>query len=70
MKQSGNGIFASPVIIGGRIAGVWKRSFTKDGVSVEISSFGSLNKIARLAIDAAVSEFATFLNMPVLISIR
>jgi len=65
IKSSGNGIFTSPLIINGRMTGIWKRSFEKDKVSIETNSFAPLSKSSITGIGTAARKFGKFLQMPV-----
>lgn len=66
IKASGNGIFTSPVISGGRITGTWKRVFEKEGVAITVNLFAPQNKASKLAADIAIREFGKFIDMPVI----
>jgi Winged helix DNA-binding domain len=56
-------IFNNTIVINGRIVGIWKRSFRKNTVVVEIFSFSSLSKINNAAISAAAKRYAKFLGL-------
>ena len=57
---TGNGIFKPVVVVGGQIAGVWKRSFKKDSVVIEKMMFGESNDFADEAFHKKAREFALF----------
>lgn len=65
IKNAGNGLFTSPVILAGSMAGVWKRSLEKDKVVVETNLFAPVRVSARKGIEKAARTFGKFLKMPV-----
>lgn len=65
IKSLGNGIFTSPLIINGRMAGVWNRSLEKGEVLVETNSFVPLSKSTISGINTAARKFGKFLKLPV-----
>jgi hypothetical protein len=70
IKQMGSGIFSSPIIINGRMAGFWKRSFARDEVVIETKTFISLSKSTARDTYVAASGLGKFLRMPVVLSNR
>lgn len=56
----GNGMFASTMVIGGRVAGTWRRSFQKTGVTVEPQAFSPLSKAQRAQFAGAAQRYAAF----------
>jgi DNA glycosylase AlkZ-like len=66
VKESGNGIFSSPVIIDGLIAGNWKRSLSGNGVSMETNLFSNAGKSITEAITATTRQFGKFIDRPVI----
>ncbi|SRR5215204_510712 len=68
IKQLGNGIFTSPIVINGLMAGYWKRSFMKDKVLIETNVVSSISKSASDAMEAAARRFGKFLKMPIEVS--
>lgn len=65
IKASGNGIFSSPLIVNGRVNGVWKRSIVKSEVMVNVNAFAPLSKSTTNAVAAAARKLGVFLQMPV-----
>lgn len=59
-----NGIFNPIIIEKGMVKGTWKRSFKKNGVSIEATTFKPLSTSQKKAITKAVNEFGKFLGMP------
>lgn len=57
---TGNGIFKPIIVVGGRIAGVWKRAFKKDSVVIEKILFGESNDFENEAFEAKAREYACF----------
>lgn len=62
-----NGIFKPTVIIEGRVAGIWSRSFKKDEVLIETQPYMVWNESHRTAIAAKANEYARFMGKPVAI---
>ncbi|MDB5022454.1 MAG: winged helix DNA-binding protein [Mucilaginibacter sp.] len=56
-------IFNHTILINGRIAGTWKRSFRKDTVFLEIAPFAPLSKANHAAILAAAKRYTKFLGL-------
>jgi hypothetical protein len=56
-------IFNHTIIINGRIAGIWKRSFRKDTVDLEITPFAKLSKANHSAVNAAAKQYVKFLGL-------
>jgi len=63
-----NVVFNHTIVIGGQIAGTWKRTFKKNTVVIEANPFTSLNKAETHALTTAAERYGTFVNMPVLLS--
>lgn len=62
-------LFDAMVMIGGRIAGSWRRTIKKGEVAIEIAPFAPLSTAQDAAIAAAAQRFGTFVGMPVQITI-
>lgn len=60
----GNGVFASTIILDGRVAGTWKRSVKKSSMAIVAVPFTELNKQQRLAFNRAAERYATYMGMP------
>jgi hypothetical protein len=56
-------IFNHTLVINGRIAGIWKRSFKKDTVDIEIMSFAPVSKVNQAAVNSAAKRYTSFLGM-------
>jgi hypothetical protein len=65
IKASGNGIFSSPLIINGRVAGIWKRSVVKGDLIIETNAFAPLSKSTISTVATAARKIGRFLEMPV-----
>ncbi|MDD5057692.1 MAG: winged helix DNA-binding domain-containing protein [Sideroxydans sp.] len=61
----GNGMFASTIIIDGRVAGTWKRSIKKNSVEIVASPFSALSKAERRDFDEAAARYAAFIGLAV-----
>jgi hypothetical protein len=65
IKASGNGIFSPPLIVNGRVAGVWKRSVLKGEVILEVNAFAPSGKSTNNAIATSARKLGRFLQTPV-----
>ena len=61
----GNGMFASTIVIDGRVAGTWKRTIKKAGIEIAVAPFTALSKAEKKRFAEAVNRYGTFLNRPV-----
>lgn len=64
----GNGMFSPTLIIGGKVAGTWKRTFKKSSVKIEATPFGSLGKTGQRAFKQAAERYAAFMGIPAVFS--
>ncbi len=62
---TGNGIFKPIVVVNGKIAGVWKRSFKKDSVIVEKILFNALNQTENETFNQNAQKYGLFENKKV-----
>jgi hypothetical protein len=62
-------IFDAMVMISGRIAGSWRRTFKKASVIIEIAPFEPLTAAQDAAVAAAAQRYGDFVGMPVQIAI-
>jgi hypothetical protein len=56
-------IFNNTLIIHGRIAGIWKHTFKKDAVVLDMITFAPLSKVNSSALNTAAKRYAKFLGM-------
>jgi hypothetical protein len=56
------GQFMSAIVIKGKIAGVWRRTFKNEDVVIEAKPFGNFSKADRLAVDAAAGRYSNFIG--------
>lgn len=68
IKQMGNGIFTSPVIMNGLMAGYWKKNSVKGKKFLDANVFSPLGKSASDSMEAAAKKFGKFLKIPVVMS--
>lgn len=61
----GNGMFASTIVIDGRVVGTWKRVIKKAGIEITATAFASLNTTDKKRFAGAVKRYGEFLTMPV-----
>jgi hypothetical protein len=54
----------SVIILGGRVAGAWKRAVRKDAVEIRLSPFRRLTVAEREALEAQVDRYGRFIGMP------
>jgi hypothetical protein len=64
----GNGVFASTIVINGRVVGTWKRTIKKTSVEIIAKPFATLRKIERDAFDDAAERYAAFMSLPAVLS--
>lgn len=57
---TGNGIFKPIIVVDGKIAGVWKRSFKKDSVVIEKILFRKLNDSEQEAFQAKAQKYGDY----------
>ncbi|AWA30540.1 winged helix DNA-binding domain-containing protein [Flavobacterium magnum] len=58
-----NGIFNPVILINGKAAGTWKRSFRKSKVVFECTPFAEFNKRAKRLIEIKAEEYAAFIGL-------
>ena len=66
---SSNGIFHPVAVVNGQVAGVWKRSFKKDKVLVDLKPFAGFTKSSQKLLEAALVQYGEFLGRSVQLSI-
>ncbi len=59
-------VFDPRIVIGGRIAGSWRRIFKKGAVVIEIAPFAPLTTAEDEAVVAAAQSYGDFVGMPVI----
>lgn len=64
----GNGVFMPMIVIGGRIAGVWKRVVKKDSVIITPAPFTAFGADEQAALAAAAQRYGDYLGMPIMLS--
>lgn len=64
----GNGMFASTIVINGRVVGTWKRAIKKSSVGIITMPFATLKKSERHAFDEAAERYAAFISLPLVLS--
>lgn len=62
--NSGGGLLSPCVVIDGHVAGVWRRTLGRGGVSIELVLFGPVSRRARTAISDAAERYAAFVAAP------
>jgi hypothetical protein len=58
-----NGMFSPTIVIDGKVAGTWKRTFKKDTVVMAVSPFTSFSEAQSRAISAAAKRYSTFVGL-------
>ncbi len=64
-KDREQGMLGPAVIVDGRIAGAWKRTYDNNTVTIVFSPCKTLNKSDRVAIATAADRYAAFVDLPV-----
>ena len=64
----GNGVFASTIVIDGRVMGTWKRTIKKSSVEIVANPFSTLKSAERRAFHEATERYAAFLSLPAVLS--
>jgi hypothetical protein len=64
----GNGIFNNTVLVNGKVAGVWKRTFQKQKVNIDFVMFEKTNDAVKKKILTASKRCGKFLKVPVTMS--
>lgn len=57
-----NALFNNVILVNGKATGIWKRSFKKDTVSIELQPFESYTKAQQQSIAKAAKHYAAFHN--------
>jgi hypothetical protein len=57
-----NGIFRPVIVIDGHVTGLWKRSFKKDKIIIDIDYLQAHTKLEKALIQKAAKSFGVFLN--------
>lgn len=63
----GNGIFQPTIVVGGLVAGTWRRSTSARAATVEIEPFGELSSTTRAGLGRAARHLGQFLGVPAII---
>jgi hypothetical protein len=63
--NAGGGMLNAIVVVDGRVAGTWRRTFEKTGVVVTLAPVRALSAAERSAIDDAADRYGAFLGAPV-----
>jgi Winged helix DNA-binding domain len=58
-----NGVFQPTIVVGGRVAGTWKRRLKKNSIEITLSPFAQLGDLAERAFQAA-NSFSDFVGLP------
>jgi len=61
----GNGMFASTIVIDGRVVGTWKRVFKKAGIEITAMPFTNMSKSEQKRFTDAVQRYGAFHERPV-----
>jgi len=64
----GNGVFASTMVINGRVMGTWKRTIRKNCIEINTLPFTTLKKAERQAFYEAAERYALFMSLPLALS--
>jgi hypothetical protein len=58
-----NGMFSPTLVIEGRIAGTWKRTFKKNSVAIAVAPFAPLSQAQSRAVTVAAERYSRFVGM-------
>jgi hypothetical protein len=61
----GNGVFASTIVIDGRVLGTWKRVFKKSGIDITATPFSRMSPADKQSFATAVQRYGVFHKLPV-----
>ncbi len=59
----GNGVFASTMVIDGRVVGTWKRTTRRSAIEIAASPFAALKKRERQVFEEAAARYAAFMGL-------
>ncbi|MDH2917362.1 MAG: crosslink repair DNA glycosylase YcaQ family protein, partial [Gallionella sp.] len=59
-----NGMFASTILIEGKVIGTWKRTIKKNSVAITAVPFTKLSKAKQGAFQQAAERYAEFMGLP------
>jgi hypothetical protein len=62
IEKPKNGLYTPMILINGKIAGSWKRSFVKKDIKIETTSFRNFDAKESNALNAVVKKYKSFLN--------
>jgi hypothetical protein len=65
IKPAPKFLFDHTIIIGGQIAGTWRRTINNKSLDLEFNLFNPLNKAQYKKFEFAVDRFSMFMNLPV-----
>ncbi len=70
-KRWGTGMdaYAHPLVIGGRFAGVWRRTLTKDRADVSVAPYRDLSTAERRALTQAAERYGRFMKLRAVLSL-
>jgi hypothetical protein len=60
-----NGMFMPTLIISGKVAGTWKRTFRKDQVVIDFFPFDKISTTKKKAFEVRAGQFAKYFGKPV-----
>ena len=66
ISPGGNGVFRATIVVNGRIAGTWRRTFLRGGVVVAFQPFIAFSETEIRAAARAAGRYGKFLKMPVI----
>ncbi len=57
--------FFRPILIGGRRAGIWRRTIARKSIAFEAQIFASLTAAEQSALDNAIGRYGAFMGLSV-----
>lgn len=64
-KTTWNDTFFRPIVIGGKRAGVWRRTISRTSIALDAQLFATLNPAEQEALDAAIARYGVYMGLPV-----
>jgi hypothetical protein len=66
-EQMKSGFFTSAFVLGGQYIGMWRRTFNKGAIHIEVAPFRPFTAAEQEAFAEAAQRFGDFMNMPVVL---
>lgn len=67
-EKSGNAVFSSSIVLGGRVVGSWTRTLKDSSVTITLRPFSAFSKAERQTVVEAAHRYGSFLGMRVVLA--